>query len=206
MKPDLILGEVVPRHYRTKAATRCRGRHRSCPVSGYSEPSSGAYKPLDPDQEKTVAGAKTLNVLPLFYRGNAPFCMQQVAQIPPSASSPAPGGDIQLNTPETKVLFFSDFGAPVHATLIFQVIGPPTVTSVAPSNGSAAGNVSVKIVGTNFMASATVTVGGVPATYIKFVNATELDVILGPHNPGKVDVVVTTPAGPETGAGLFTYQ
>src|SRR4029077_9243695 len=50
------------------------------------------------------------------------------------------------------------------------VSGPaPSVSSVLPSNGSAAGGTSVTITGTNFASGATVTFGGVAATNVSVV-------------------------------------
>ena len=44
------------------------------------------------------------------------------------------------------------------------VAGPPTVTSVSPNSGPAAGGTSVTITGTNFTGATAVTFGGTAAT------------------------------------------
>ena len=202
MKPDFA---PVPMRYQTKYVRRC---HRKCRVIVYRGPLLETNTKLNQDQEKFLSGATTLNVLPLFVRNGAPFCMQQAAQIPPTSSNPV-GTDLNLNISETKVLFFPEFGAPVRATLTLNVklLPAPTITSVTPAKGPVAGSTQITIIGTDLTTNATVTVGGVPATKINLVSPTELGATTGPHNgAGKVDVQVTTPAGTATGIGLFEYQ
>jgi hypothetical protein len=83
---------------------------------------------------------------------------------------------------------------------------PPTVTHIDPPTGTAVGGAAVGITGTNFDQGVTgVTVGGVPATGILFVDAEHLIAFTGAHVAGVVDVAVTTEAGSGVGTGLYTY-
>jgi hypothetical protein len=83
-----------------------------------------------------------------------------------------------------------------NATLTngYTYVGPaPGVTSVAPSSGTNAGGTTVTITGANFVAGATVTIGGVAAGSVTVVSATRITAttpnlapVVGPQN-----VVVT---------------
>jgi hypothetical protein len=85
---------------------------------------------------------------------------------------------------------------------------PPalTLTGVAPDAGSAMGGTAITLTGTNFLAGATVSVGGNPATALVVVGATTITCTTPPGTPGTtVGVSVTTAAGTVTLAGAFTY-
>ena len=83
---------------------------------------------------------------------------------------------------------------------------PPTLTSVEPDKDVVAGGATVKILGENFQAGATVTIGGKAASNVIFVSPTELTVDVPAGVAGSADVVVTNPDGKaDTLAGGFTY-
>ena len=88
---------------------------------------------------------------------------------------------------------------------LYTYVAAPTVTSIAPAAGRVAGGTTVTITGTAFTGATAVTIGGVAATGVTVVNATSISAVTGAHAAGAVNVVVTTPAGSGTGAGLFTY-
>jgi hypothetical protein len=82
----------------------------------------------------------------------------------------------------------------------------PTLTAVAPDQGSSLGGTDISLTGTNFIAGATVTVGGNPATAVVVVDPTTITCSTPAGTPGAVvDVVVTTSDGAATLAGAFTY-
>jgi len=84
----------------------------------------------------------------------------------------------------------------------------PTVLSLSPSSliWDYGGHSLVTITGNNFVATPSVTFGGVPATNVAFINATQLTVYLPYHVPGTVDVTVTNPDGQSgTKSNAFTY-
>ncbi len=84
-------------------------------------------------------------------------------------------------------------------------VGAPTVTAISPNTGSTSGGTSVTITGTNLTGASAVTIGGVTVMAFTVVNATTITATTAAHAAGSVDVVVTTPGGSGTGAGLFTY-
>ncbi len=84
---------------------------------------------------------------------------------------------------------------------------PPTVTAITPATGSTAGGTTItNITGTNFVATPTVTIGGVSCTSVGYCGSTCLSCTTGAHAAGAVDVVVTNPDTQSgTGVGLYTY-
>jgi hypothetical protein len=83
---------------------------------------------------------------------------------------------------------------------------PPSVSTIAPNNGTTLGGTAVTIAGANFVNGATVAIGGVAATGVTFVNATRLTAATGAHATGTVSVVVTNPdAQTGTLANAFFY-
>ena len=77
----------------------------------------------------------------------------------------------------------------------------PTVTSVSPNNGPAAGGTAITISGTNFVSGATATLGGTAATNVVVVNSTTITATTAAHAAGAVTVTVTNP---DTQSGSLT--
>jgi hypothetical protein len=84
---------------------------------------------------------------------------------------------------------------------------PPTVTNVAPGTGSTIGGTLITITGTNFVAGATVSVGGSAATGVTVVNATTITASTPAGAAGTVSVTVTNADGQGASlANAFTYN
>jgi len=82
----------------------------------------------------------------------------------------------------------------------------PTVTVVAPDNGTMAGGTAATVTGTGFLTGATVTFGGTSATGVTVVGPTSITCVTPAHTSGAVDVVVTntdTQAGTRVSGFLF---
>lgn len=88
---------------------------------------------------------------------------------------------------------------------LYNYVAAPTVTSISPNNGTAAGSTFVTITGTNFLAGATVTIGGVAATGITVVNSTTITATTAAGSPGPASVLVTTTLGTNGANTLYTY-
>src|SRR3989441_2434931 len=84
---------------------------------------------------------------------------------------------------------------------------PPTVTGVCPTSGPTGGGTAITITGTDFDATATVSVGGTAATGVSVVSATQITATTPPHAPGAADVVVTVggQSSAASPADVFTY-
>jgi phospholipase C len=86
------------------------------------------------------------------------------------------------------------------------VVPAPTVTSISPTSGPSTGGTSTTITGTNFLAGATVTIGGTAATGVTVVSSTQITASTPAGTAGPVNVVVTNPGGiAATLSNGFTY-
>lgn len=90
----------------------------------------------------------------------------------------------------------------------YTFVAAPTVTSVSANSGPVAGGISVTVNGTLFSTSITgVTFGGIAATSVVRVSATQITCVVPAHSAGAVNVVVTNSDG-QTGTltSGFTYN
>ncbi len=92
-----------------------------------------------------------------------------------------------------------------NATLVsgFTFGAGPTINTIAPQQGPAAGGTSVTIDGANLGSATSVTFGGTAATITA--NTANQIVCTTPSGSGAVSVSVTTANGTDTVAGGFTY-
>jgi hypothetical protein len=81
----------------------------------------------------------------------------------------------------------------------------PTVTSVSPSGGPAAGGTAVTITGTNYAAGATVTFGATAAASVVVVNSTTITATTPAGTAGAVTVTVTSGGQSGSLANGFIY-
>jgi IPT/TIG domain-containing protein/BACON domain-containing protein len=88
----------------------------------------------------------------------------------------------------------------------FTYLPVPTVASISPTSGPAAGGTFVTITGTGFTTDSQVRFGSVAASNFTVVSATQITAF-SPAGSGKVDVTVTTPGGTSatSTADQFTY-
>ena len=82
----------------------------------------------------------------------------------------------------------------------------PTVNSLKPSNGPAAGGSSIAVVGSNFTAATAVNFGSTPATSFSVISSGQINAVV-PAGSGAVDVTVTTPGGtsPTVSGDIYKY-
>ena len=96
--------------------------------------------------------------------------------------------------------------ATVSGGFTYQPVPAPTTISILPTSGPEAGGTLVTVWGTNFLAGATVSFGGVAAASVTVTSATQLGAVTPPHAAGVVDVRVTNPDDQfATLVGAFTY-
>ena len=130
-------------------------------------------------------------------------------------------GTFGKNASEKEVLFTAKTGQYVRFRALSEVNGnpwtsaaelnvlgnlsPPTITSIVPNSGPAAGGqTGVVITGTNLSGATIVTFGGTAAT-ITNNTATTVTVTTPAHAAGAVNVVATVSAGSATSTGGYTY-
>ncbi|HET7892664.1 MAG TPA: IPT/TIG domain-containing protein, partial [Candidatus Sulfotelmatobacter sp.] len=88
----------------------------------------------------------------------------------------------------------------------YTYLAPPTLTSISPNSGSAAGGAAVTLTGSNFVTGASVTIGGVAATNVTVVNGTTITATTPANSPGTANVTITNPdADSATLSAGFTY-
>ncbi|MGH9790273.1 MAG: beta strand repeat-containing protein, partial [Candidatus Acidiferrales bacterium] len=114
-----------------------------------------------------------------------------------------PGGfgtvDVQVRNPDGQI-------ATLAGTFNYTLAAPPNIQSVSPNSGPASGGTQITITGADFVSGASVVVGGVAATGVNFVSATEITAITPAHAPGVVGVLVRNPDNQtDTAANAFTY-
>lgn len=82
----------------------------------------------------------------------------------------------------------------------------PTLTSINPISGPAAGGTEITLTGSNFVTGAMVTIDTIRVNST-FDNARNLRVVTPPHAPGTVDITVTNPDGQVARLrNSFTYE
>jgi hypothetical protein len=89
----------------------------------------------------------------------------------------------------------------------YTYITPPTVTKVEPEEGTTLGGTSIKIKGTGFLKTTTVTVtiGGTAATSIKVESETEITAKTPAHAAGAAAIVVTEGGVASNNTIEYTY-
>jgi IPT/TIG domain len=86
-------------------------------------------------------------------------------------------------------------------------IVPPTLSSVSPTSGTTAGGTVLTLTGTQFVAGATVSVGGMSATNVSVTSSTSITATTPAHDAGQVSVTVTNPdGGTVTLLNAYTYN
>ena len=82
----------------------------------------------------------------------------------------------------------------------------PTVNSLKPSNGPAAGGNSIAVVGSNFTGATAVDFGSTPASSFSVVSSGQINAV-APSGSGTVDVTVTAPGGtsPTVSGDVYKY-
>jgi hypothetical protein len=90
---------------------------------------------------------------------------------------------------------------------VYLVTTAPTISSVSPNAGPAAGGNTVTIMGTHFAPGGTVKFGSSAAVPTTFVTGSKLTAVAPAGAAGTVQVAVTTPAGTSaaTNADLYAY-
>ena len=110
-----------------------------------------------------------------------------------------------VGTAGAKDILVTTAGGTVTKSAAFTFVEAPTIVSVSPASGPLTPGTPITIAGTNFIAGATVKVGGVAATSVVVVSPTSITAITPVSVVGAKDVAVTTVGGTATKTGGFTY-
>jgi hypothetical protein len=172
----------------------------------------GASVSLSANGEVAAVGApldSKIGAAWLFTRSGGVWS-QEGAELPsPEPSAPQRfGAGLALSADGRTLLV----GGPAHrhdegAAWAFEneTVPAPTVTSVSPESGSIEGGTLVTIAGSGFVPGAEVEIGGVPASSVEVLSESELTAVAPAHDPGPVQVLVSTLDGESSGGPTYTY-
>jgi hypothetical protein len=109
----------------------------------------------------------------------------------------AVGGTYFSTPPPSNQTIISSSTFPAEMDLmyvrVYQNVQPLQISGVSPTNGCMSGGATITISGSNFLTNSTVTVGGVPATSVVFVNTNTLRAVTPANVSGPMSVVVSAP-------------
>ena len=111
-------------------------------------------------------------------------------------------GDPSISTINNSSTFPSEMD--IDYVRVYQNVPLFVVKSVSPTNGCPSGGTQITITGSNFMTNATVSIDGVAATSVTFVNTNTLTAVTPANSPGTVSVNVTIPYISPTGTNSYT--
>jgi uncharacterized protein (TIGR03437 family) len=149
--------------------------------------------------DNAQVGTTTANVLNAFLKPGLLGVFEVDIQIPISQPTDPSAQLFIAQNVFTSNIVLIPVTSPTNATT-------PTVSSVTPASGPAAGATPVTITGTNFAAGATVTFGGVAATNVTVVSNKTITCATPAGTAGAVTVTVTVNGLTGSLASGFTYQ
>jgi alpha-tubulin suppressor-like RCC1 family protein len=166
-------------------------------VSGLSSPAGGTAG----GQKMTIFGSGFLTASDVSF-GDDAATFTVVSDTRITATSPAHAAG-QVDVTVTNPHGISATGTGDQYT--FE--STPTVTAVSPDSGAVAGGDTITVTGSDLLNARWVTVGGVIATNLNVVSATELTVTTPAHSVGATYVRVTTWSGSSAAGSFnrFTY-
>ncbi|MFG2117879.1 IPT/TIG domain-containing protein [Streptomyces sp. NPDC048710] len=175
------------------------GDSNKVPLYYISPPIETAITPSTAAVGSTVAitGYKLLTVTGVTFGGTAATGVSASDDNTISATVPAGTGTVPVDV--------TTLGGSTDGLNFEYLAGIPTVASITPTSGSAAGGNTVTFTGTNYTSTTGVDFGtGNPATAFAVVNDTTLTAT-APAGTGTVDVHVTNPAGTSTDVVTYDY-
>lgn len=153
-------------------------------------PTSG---PKNGGTKITITGTNFVSGASVTVGGSPCTSVQFISSTSLACTTPAgtPGAvDIIVTNPDTQTgTLLSGF------TYNNVILVSPTVTSVLPASGSSLGGTSITITGTNFVAGATVSLGGSSCGSVIVNSATQITCTTSAHLAAVVNVVVTNSNG-----------
>jgi hypothetical protein len=142
--------------------------------------------------------------------GIGAIAMTNVTVVSPTTITATTGGGATAGS--WNVFVTTSAGTATGAQFTYQVL-PPTITSISPNSGPAAGGTAITITGVGFAPGSTVVIGqgsgatstAIPATNVTVVSPTTITATTGGGGAGSWNLFVVDTAGAGTGA-QFTYQ
>ncbi len=171
--------------------------HAVAPVVGAVHPESGP-----------VAGGTTVVIEGSGFKAGATVTIGTAATSVKVISTSKILATTQANPAGSDEVIVSDSGGTSTGGPLFTFTPPkppaPTVTSVEPSSGPAAGGSEVTITGTGFVSGAAVVIGS-PAESVNVISSTEIRAVTAATPAGSDEVVVSDANGTSENGPSFTY-
>ncbi len=103
----------------------------------------------------------------------------------------------------------TDSSSPTRSTLdtsyTLAISGAPSLITISPATGTAAGGTPVTLTGTHFLGATGVTIGGVAASNVTVIDANTITATTPARPAGAASVVVTTVGGANAPNAAFAY-
>jgi hypothetical protein len=144
------------------------------------------------------------------YRAPQLFARPISAGLPNRAYTVEIIGDTEIEDDETfhvelKNVVNANVGPRATISILNDDFATPTITSMSPASGPAAGGSTITITGTGFTGATAVSFGGTAAATYTVDSATQISAVSPPGTPGDVDVEIVTPGGNAISATRFNY-
>lgn len=181
----------------------------------YSAPSSGpSISSVSPNEGPTsgntlltISGNGFLAGATVTIGGLPAFSTTVVSSTRLTAQTPLGPANEQAGLPRDVVVINPD-GSRVTAAASFTYRVPPlALTTITPARSLTTGGSTIEISGagiTSALVSA-ITIGGVPATNVRVIDAITIAATVPPHAAGTVDVVLTVGGSSVTAKNAFSY-
>jgi Domain of unknown function (DUF1929)/IPT/TIG domain/Kelch motif len=127
------------------------------------------------------------------FNANQRFNQLSFSQASGGLTVTAPSGPTLAPPGQYMLFILNGNGVPSVASILEISASAPSVGSVSPASGATDGGTAVTISGQNFLAGATVQLGGVMATNVQVTSSTTIKANTPAHAAGAVSVTVTNP-------------
>jgi hypothetical protein len=172
----------------------------TAPIATSVSPNSG---PVAGGTVVSITGTGFTNGATVTFGGTAASAVNVVGSTTITATTPAHASgqvNVVVRNPNTQ-------SSTLPNAFTYAAAPAPTVSTVSPTSGTAAGGTPVTISGTNYVSGATVTFGGTTATGVIVNSSSSISATTPAHAAGAVNVVVTNPDSQSgTLTNGFTYN
>jgi hypothetical protein len=165
----------------------------SAPTLGAINPNQG---PASGGTSVTLTGTALTTATSVKFGSTAASTFTVLSDTGVVAVAPAGSGAVQVTV-------VTSGGTSNGLTFTYRAV--PTLSSVAPNQGSVVGGTSVALTGAHFVSATAVKFGGVAATSFTGVSDTQITATAPPGTAGPVVVTVTSVGGTSTDTVYFYY-
>jgi hypothetical protein len=151
--------------------------------------------PISAGNTVTLTGTRLTGATTVRFGAIAAVSFMVVSDTQITAVAPAGTGTVQVTA--------TTIGGTSNG-VSYTYVAAPTLTSITPNQGLAAGGNTVTLTGTGFTGATAVTFRTTPATSFTVVSDTQITAVVPGQAPASVAVTVTTPGGTSNGV-IYIY-